>query len=1384
LSGYYAADPTAYTEAKLELKTYESIAAEKVKSAKVTLGETEDVRLMTTYYKMTTDEAKKQYAVNQQNLTIEDKQSEITKQIAKDKAKANKTSTATTTESYTGWNSLVGAIESANTALGKNEVSTMSVETAQNSLKTAENHLKDALAESETIKTAASVSDAAKVALNSKLQQSSYNVAAATKEVTTSQSNLRAVTERTTKSEKDADAAMTASMKATGLLKESHKDYRAALNEAEQSQVDLTDAIQTYGYGSSEVAAATENAKHKTEEYTIAVGQQKEEMASIVSVVNGLGDAYATMTGSSLKGISGIETGLKTMADHSKVVIKGLSNELAGALQIAQGLGKSIGGGFGNAVSSTASGAIGGASLATALSSILGFGGPTGAIIGGGIGLISSLFGGGHSDSQIQQLDSTNAASRQSIEQMAAAGSTVAMRIMAIAGYSDAKLNDLRTGTPGVSSLGLPTALTGGSQTSLFDNDWSGLKGQNLVSYLQGLQQIETAIKAIASPTIYDTISKINYKWDALIATMGASADIEQARMNDLIASITGISANTVGNDIVASFNSYTGFADAGTAAATKIKDETVSAIQQMTISNMLIQPVMDMIQPMLETVVTKMRSGIALTADDLTGLKSVYDSALSSVTPLINSTFDLFKATGVLTSAQQVQADTATATASATSSLTTATTDLGTAATKTAAEIVSERSTLLNSYYNLIGDTATIRASDLAALDETNQALQQSIWDITDANTAATAAATQASTDATALTNAQTTLASAQTTLTSALTTQSDYVASLQTAAETAAYNAIQDAATAAATGLTNAKTAVTDALSALQDSITAEKDALTAIYDAQKAALDAQVTAQDSLVSSISSISDSLHSALKEFIISGNASTSATLRSTAQADLASMISKAKQGVLPDSSTLSTLITALKVDSQAQFGSFTDYARDYYKTVAQVQALSTYTDYQLTDAQKQLSVLDQQLTVLKDTYTVDTQSLDATYNVAVQQVNATYGVNTSVLAVSTAVSGVQVALGNYSAAQLTSQQASAAATTAAIARVASDAAASNAATNAQIAANSNAVAAAIASLTTATAAVATASAAAASSAAAQTAAQAAADKARADAAAALAASTAATAAQAEAAKDTSFKTNKAAQLNAMDWQGKSTWSVSDVGTLFNSLGMTSQQYSAQYATAQSLPAYGTSGTYSQDTAQKMYSLFLGRAASTAEDTYYTKSISDNSAALGTATAGITQTVKQFLGSAEFMNAHTTVTSLYESILMRTPTAAEVAWWTSSGATLASIKDQFVDSAEYARIRAVRGFSQGGYHDGGWMMVGEKGSELVNTGSSAARIYNHQQTQSLIDISALVASNNRISKAIEGLRLEMQAGDAAIALNTSRLVKILQQEFQSGGTLG
>ena len=76
------------------------------------------------------------------------------------------------------------------------------------------------------------------------------------------------------------------------------------------------------------------------------------------------------------------------------------------------------------------------------------------------------------------------------------------------------------------------------------------------------------------------------------------------------------------------------------------------------------------------------------------------------------------------------------------------------------------------------------------------------------------------------------------------------------------------------------------------------------------------------------------------------------------------------------------------------------------------------------------------------------------------------------------------------------------------------------------------------------------------------------------------------------------------------------------------------------------------------------------------------------------------------------------------------------------------------------------------------MMVGEQGRELVNTGPSHARIFNNKQTENLIDISALVASNTKIEKQIELLRKDFEAQITAVALNTYKTFKVLEQEFQ------
>ena len=63
----------------------------------------------------------------------------------------------------------------------------------------------------------------------------------------------------------------------------------------------------------------------------------------------------------------------------------------------------------------------------------------------------------------------------------------------------------------------------------------------------------------------------------------------------------------------------------------------------------------------------------------------------------------------------------------------------------KSAADALSERQGLLNQLWQLQGDTASVRAAQLATLDPSNRALQEQIYAVTDAQDAAKAAATLA---------------------------------------------------------------------------------------------------------------------------------------------------------------------------------------------------------------------------------------------------------------------------------------------------------------------------------------------------------------------------------------------------------------------------------------------------------------------------------------------------------------------------------------------------------------------------------------------------------------------------------------------------------------
>jgi hypothetical protein len=237
------------------------------------------------------------------------------------------------------------------------------------------------------------------------------------------------------------------------------------------------------------------------------------------------------------------------------------------------------------------------------------------------------------------------------------------------------------------------------------------------------------------------------------------------------------------------------------------------------------------------------------------------------------------------------------------------------------------------------------------------------------------------------------------------------------------------------------NANAVADSAMAALTASIDAEKSALSQKYESDLSAL---TTAQDaytqSVTASISSISasvgslQSLSNRLKSSLANPLAGTDGQQRQSAQALIASVLAIAKSGGgLPkDTTALESALSTVSKPSQALFGSFEDYARDFYKTSTDIAALSDITDTTLTAQQQMLAQLEAQSAISKAAYSSQAKLLKAQYDQAVKgldttlasaqkQLDALHGIDTSVLSVSAAIDRLAAALGAAKTTQATS---------------------------------------------------------------------------------------------------------------------------------------------------------------------------------------------------------------------------------------------------------------------------------------------------------------------------------------------------------------------------
>jgi hypothetical protein len=113
-----------------------------------------------------------------------------------------------------------------------------------------------------------------------------------------------------------------------------------------------------------------------------------------------------------------------------------------------------------------------------------------------------------------------------------------------------------------------------------------------------------------------------------------------------------------------------------------------------------------------------------------------------------------------------------------------------------------------------------------------------------------------------------------------------------------------------------------------------------------------------------------------------------------------------------------------------------------------------------------------------------------------------------------------------------------------------------------------------------------------------------------------------------------------------------------------------------------------------------------------------------------------------------------------------------------SAAEVAGIRASLAASlTDTLKALKVPGFATGGDHAGGWRVVGEAGPELEYTPPS--RIFNNQQTQSLMDTSALEAEVALLREQVADLLEAARAN----AIHSARTAKLIERAMPDGDAL-
>lgn len=198
-------------------------------------------------------------------------------------------------------------------------------------------------------------------------------------------------------------------------------------------------------------------------------------------------------------------------------------------------------------------------------------------------------------------------------------------------------------------------------------------------------------------------------------------------------------------------------------------------------------------------------------------------------------------------------------------------------------------------------------------------------------------------------------------------------------------------------------------DAVSMLSDSVDRQKDIVAAAYAKAMGAVEKQIDSVNNQVARTTALSSALRSSL------GTVETDAQqagARGAAGAQIAAALAIAKaSGVLPSADDLRDALSTLNRDSSDQFSTLAEYQRATAAMNVQLESLGGLSDEQLSTAERQLLLLEQQKEAAQMASDSEITRLDSLVEWAQHQVNAINGQGMILQSVEGAMLGVYAAI-------------------------------------------------------------------------------------------------------------------------------------------------------------------------------------------------------------------------------------------------------------------------------------------------------------------------------------------------------------------------------------